>query len=647
MKPNLIFLFLVFCTFAYADSNLKYTLSHFEDTSKQLNEKEIVHQEFTPVDKGVQNLGITNTPSWFKLEFYPSAEQIKQEWWLKIDYPPLDYIDYFLYEEDRLIHALYTGELRTFKDREIEDPSFINQIPFRSDKKHTLYLRVQTEGALQVPISLYTTKELIRAQYLPLIIAGIYYGLFIIIVLYNSVIYLYTKDLNYLYYLTFVNGFVFWQLSLDGIGIAYIWGEYPWIIEHASVFGTSFVAFSAILFSRKFLHTSEFLPKFDPYLKYLMYFCFVLTLAAFVAPYHFVVKIDGLLSIFVPIMLFTTGILVLRDGYKAAKFYTIGWFVFLVGCILFALNKFNLIGGFYLMNHAQQIGSAVEMLMLSWALGDRIKSIQDEYLQKTKELNTTLQTRLEKALFKERHKDKIMMQQSRFAALGEMIEQIAHQWRQPLNNLALIHQDLYFKFQLQKFSPEAYNSAHEKINDNLQYMSKTIDDFRSFYKDKTDAETYNVKDLIDSAISLSESMLKYAKIEIIIKSEELCYVHNIKNELLQVCMNIIKNAHDALVLEKEEDRKIIIDIYHREDYICIDIEDNAGGIEEDIIHMIFNPYFTTKADSHGTGIGLYMSKSIMQEHLNGSISVKNAAEGACFTLCIPQAEATEKSPVSV
>ncbi len=637
---RLLILFLCCFSLSPAQTTLDYTLYHYEDTTATLSINEVQKASFEPVAKGVQNRGISTTPSWFKLEFHPDTQQLQQEWWLTIDYPPLDYIDLYLFENDRLIHEVHTGELRSFESREVHDPFFINQLPFASSKEHTLYIRVQTQGALQVPISVLDTKSLIKAQHLPLLIAGVYYGLFIIILLYNGVIYLYTRDTNYLYYLVFVNGFVFWQLSLDGIGVAYLWGNYPWIVEHASIFGTSFVAFSALLFSRNFLHTKEHLPNLDIVLKYLMYFSLLLTLSAFIAPYHYVVKIDGLLSIIVPIFLFITGVSVLKQGYKPALFYTIGWFVFLVGCILFALNKFNLIGGFYLMNHAQQIGSAVEMLMLSWALGERIKSIQDEYLQKTKDLNNTLKTRLEKALFKERHKDKIMMQQSRFAALGEMIEQIAHQWRQPLNNLALIHQDLYFKFQLQRFDPQAYEQAHERINENLQYMSKTIDDFRSFYKDRSEAETYLLKDLIHSALSLSESMLKYAKVEVKVISEEDCYVHNIKNELLQVLMNVIKNAHDALVQERQEKRKITISIFTHERKVRVSIEDNAGGVAEDIIDKIFNPYFTTKTDTHGTGIGLYMSKSIMQEHLHGDIWVENTQDGALFTLEVPQADYT-------
>ena len=643
---HLLFIFtFVFIQNLSAQTGLSYEISYLEDTNASLSLEQVQSKTFTSTHTGVQNLGITNTPHWFRLKIRPMQEQLFEQWWIKIDYPPLDYLDYYLLDADnRLIKTIHSGELRTFSGREVSDPNFIHQLPFSKADEHTLYIRVQTEGALQVPISILNSLSLIEEQYLPLITSGMYYGLFLIMALYSTVVFLYTRDKGYLYYFFFVTTFAFWQLSLDGIGVSYLWGDYPWLIEHASVLGTSGLAFIALLFSRNFLQTKKHLPQMDIFLKYFMYFCLGLTLAATFASYHTIVKIDGILSIVTPITLLATGILVLRKGYKPARLYVVGWFAFLVGCILFSLNKFNLIGGFYVMNHAQQIGSAIEMLLLSWALGERVKSIQDHYIQKANSLNTTLQERLTIGLLKERQKDKIMLQQSRFAALGEMIEQIAHQWRQPLNTLALINQNLYFKFKLDEFDPQSFDEAHDQIDENLQYMSKTIDDFRNFYNHNREPETYDICEVIRSAVSLSEAMLKYAKITVDIKPLQPSYVHNSKNELLQVCMNVIKNAHDVLIEKRQEDRIITIEITPCENEYCLNIEDNGGGIDESIINRIFDPYFTTKADSHGTGIGLYMSRSITQEHLQGSIHAENTAQGARFVITLPKVDRPTITP---
>ncbi len=637
-----LLLFVLFCSMTanlYAKDRLDYEISYYKDINGSLTLSDILSKEFIPSQSGVQNFGITYAPYWFKLKIHPKKSKVNKEWWLKIDYPPLDFIDAYLVDENlTLVHTVLSGELRPFSAREVADPSFIHVLPQADTGKYTLYLKVQTEGALQVPIALIDSVSILEEQYIPIIIAGIYYGLFTIIVLYNSIIFFYTRDKSYLFYLLFVNAFVFWQLSLDGIGVAYLWGKFPWIVEHASVLGTSILTFASILFSRHFLKTSQRLPKMDRLLKYLMYFAFLLVLLAFVAPYHYIIKATGILSIIVPVFLLIAGIQVLKDGYRPARFYVLGWFVFLIGCILFSLNKFNIIGGFHVMNHAQQIGSAVEMLMLSWALGDRVKSIQDQYIKKTKELNIVLQKRVKEALFKERHKDQIMIQQSRFAALGEMIEQIAHQWRQPLNTLALINQNLYFKYKFDTMDEDTFEDAHDHINTNLQYMSQTIDDFRNFYSKSSIEETYHLSEVIEAALSLSDSMIKYARISIRLPEEHSFYVRNIKNQLIQVCMNLIKNAHDALIEKRPEEREIIFGICPIEERVCLSIEDNAGGIDTSIIDKIFNPYFTTKNDTDGTGIGLYMSRSIIEEHFGGTIEVENTSRGARFNLLLPLAQ---------
>jgi len=635
MKYLLSFLFILSSLLAHDEINYKF--SYFSDTTEKLSIEEVQNKSFTQADTKMLNLGITNTPHWFKLEFSLREKALNKKWWLKIDYPPLDFIDIYLFDKNnKLLSLVNTGELRPFKNRHVSDPAFIEELSFAKAGDYTLYILIQTEGALQVPIEIIDSGLLIKNQYLPILLSGLYYGLFIIILLYNSILYFYTKDKNYLLYITFATVFVFWQLSLDGIGIAFIWGDYPWIVANASTFGASGFALFAIIFARSFLQTTKY-PKLDRVLKALLYLTLAIFISVFFAPYHYVIKAIGSFAIIVPVALIVAGFTALKDGYRPARFYVLGWVMFLVGCILFSLNKFALIGGFEVMSRAMQIGSAIEMILLSWALGDKIKSIRDEFLKKSNDLNKTLQQQVQIGLLKERQKDKMIIQQSRLAALGEMIEQIAHQWRQPLNTLALVNQNLYFKYKLNSFNEEDFDKAHAQIDENLQYMSQTIDDFRDFYKKNPQSETYNVEDVIRSCISISESMITFAKIQIIINTKENCVVSNIKSELMQVIMNIIKNAHDALEEHRQSNREIDFNLFTKDNQVHLSVEDNAGGIPEDIIDKIFNPYFTTKNEENGTGLGLYMSKSIIQDHMDGNIEVTNTKEGARFTIILPQA----------
>jgi len=631
--------FLFIFTSLFAHDELAYKLSYYNDITEELSIDNIQEQKFISTDKKMLNLGITNTPHWFKLEFNLSNDKKPEHsWWLKIDYPPLDYIDIYLYDKNnKLLSITNTGELRPFKNRSVADPAFIEELHLKQEGKYTAYIRIHTEGALQVPIKIINSNKLIKEQYKPILLSGLYYGLFIIILLYNIVLYFFTRDKNYLLYITFVTVFVFYQLSLDGIGIAFIWGDYPWIVSHASPLGATGFAILAIVFARSFLHTEKY-SSLDKVLKTLLYLTYSIFIAIFILPYHYVIQAIGSFAIIIPVALIYSGFTALKDGYRPARFYVLGWVFFLGGCILFSLNKFAIIGGFEFMSRAMQIGSAVEMILLSWALGDRIKSIKDEYLSKSNELNKTLQQQVKIGLFKERQKDKMIIQQSRLAALGEMIEQIAHQWRQPLNTLALINQNLYFKYKLESFNEEEFDKAHEQINDNLQYMSQTIDDFRDFYKTSQERETYNLEEVIHTALSLSESMINYAGIKTSITAKETCMVNNIKNEITQVVMNLLKNAHDALVEKRSKNREINFTLDCLNNEVKLTIQDNAGGIPHNIIEKVFNPYFTTKNESQGTGIGLYMSRSIIQDHANGTIQVENKNEGACFIITLPKAE---------
>ena len=242
---------------------------------------------------------------------------------------------------------------------------------------------------------------------------------------------------------------------------------------------------------------------------------------------------------------------------------------------------------------------------------------------------------LEAAYEAEKTSKAIMLRTARQATMGEIIEMIAHQWRQPLNIVALTLQELYIKGSLGTLDAASLESLYGKANASIQYLSETIDDFRNFLKPDIAPEAFSVATLIEEIGVLLAGVMRRHGVRLNVSIAEECPIVSRKNELKQVLVNLINNAVEAMQMYRE--RGGVVDFYcHREVHrIVIQVCDNAGGIDGSIMERIFEPYFTTKAEQNGTGLGLYIVAQIVEKSLGGRIAVENRADGACFTIVLP------------
>lgn len=261
-----------------------------------------------------------------------------------------------------------------------------------------------------------------------------------------------------------------------------------------------------------------------------------------------------------------------------------------------------------------------------------------EYELELSELNATLRERVEKESAKVIEKERLLIRQSKMATMGEMIGVIAHQWRQPLNSLAIIIQDVEQAYKYGELNDEYLAKfKHNSINI-IRNMSNTIDDFRKFFSPNKKAEEFFIEDAIDETLKIIEPQLKNYGIDIVFNNNSgIKHKYaGFKNELKQALLNIVSNAKDALFERKPQNRFIKIAVSAASDnMVKISIEDSAGGVPENIIGKIFDPYFTTKSDDKGTGIGLYMTKQIIEESFKGIISISNSDNGARFVVEFP------------
>lgn len=281
------------------------------------------------------------------------------------------------------------------------------------------------------------------------------------------------------------------------------------------------------------------------------------------------------------------------------------------------------------------------------------KTLKIKVKYKTKQLqrlNKDLEEKIKKEVENSRKKDKLLSQQIKMVAMGEMLENVAHQWRQPLSVISTTATGIKMQKENKILTDKFLLESMDSINETSQYLSKTLEDFRRYYKPNKEIIEFDIKDVYNKSFKIIDSKYKSLNIKIIedIKNVTL---FGLDSELMQSIMNIINNAKDVLENRKLDKKYIFIDIFKRNEFLIILIRDNAGGIDSKIINRVFEPYFTTKHKSQGTGVGLYMCKEIIEKHMYGEISVENLEysyrgmdlKGAQFKIKIPLNIKTKKN----
>jgi len=232
--------------------------------------------------------------------------------------------------------------------------------------------------------------------------------------------------------------------------------------------------------------------------------------------------------------------------------------------------------------------------------------------------------------------EQLMKQQAKMAVMGEMIGNIAHQWRQPLNALSALNVGLGLKYKTGNLNDEEMQKFKKKSNDIIQNMSETIDDFKNFFQPNKVKDVFYVNKAIEGAIGFISDVYSEHKIKISHCTNMDIEINSYKNELMQVLLNIFNNSKDAFLEKGIKNPSVVITTVQSKEEVIISIQDNAGGIESDVLERIFEPYFTTKFQSQGTGIGLYMSKMIIEKSMGGFLSSENRDDGLLTIIKIRQ-----------
>lgn len=271
-------------------------------------------------------------------------------------------------------------------------------------------------------------------------------------------------------------------------------------------------------------------------------------------------------------------------------------------------------------------------------LHDKTVRLEEEIAERQKAqealeaLNSTLEERIAAAVADLRRKDELLIHQSRLAAMGELLNSIAHQWRQPLNNVAVCVQSMQFLQQRGELTEEEMKNQIGMVMETLHYMSHAIDDFRSFFRQDREQQEFVVREVIERCLNLIRSALEAANITVTVSGDATVRAIGFPNEYAQALMNVLYNARDALLERAAAGPRIEIVIGRSGARSMVTVQDNGGGIAPAVMPQIFEPYFTTKGAASGTGIGLYMARTLIERNMGGRITARNIEGGTEFTI---------------
>ena len=504
-----------------------------------------------------------------------------------------------LIEED-IFYGKVTCNVNDIVSSNIDYEISFDNIIFKIDKNtpKELIFNIQTKSEKKLNFRLFLLNDF-EYKYITKhegLIYGVAYGIIFSAFLYNFVIFLYTFQRSFLYYSLM-------QLSLLII-LSYITILYSQTV--VSTFEQIFIDFLetfcvilTILFSKEILNTKKIMKKMDTLLNFLIYINVVDLISIFIFK-------SSLLYLYLPrsaviSILILAGVIALFKGQKTAIFYFLGWLVLFLSLFI-AEHELLGIDELYVIH----IGFPLESLILSFALGYKLKQTVDE----------------------KNEKEKILVHQSKLASMGEMINNIAHQWRQPLAHLSFINMDLEVAQEDNDLSKKYLLDKLNESNNQIDFMSQTIDNFKDFYQPVKEKEFFLVSVATQKAIDIIKPSLDVSKIDFSFTIIADKKIRAYENEYSQVILNFLTNAKDVLISRNIKNPYIEVKLEIKKNKSFLSVLDNAKGIKLEDMEKIFEPYYTTKDKS--SGIGLYMSKVIVESHLKGEIKVSNTLKGAQF-----------------
>jgi two-component system, NtrC family, sensor kinase len=630
---------------------------------------------------------------WVKID--PLENHSGERLLLNIANPLLDSLIVYRIKNGKLEALYQAGSQAPYALRQYDTPDFLVDLELEQGQTASYLIRLRSEERIVIPLSLGSERSILSVQARKDLFMGVFFGIMIVIVLYNFSLFLITREMSYLYYVLYIGFFTLTQAGFTGYSFQFLFRDYPAIFNKSITVFAGLAGIFAIFFARNFLHLREFTPRLDKGMNLFLVSYSLAIVFSMAGWRHLAFGFIDFSGLFLSLYGLVFSAIITAKGYRPAKFFLIAWSLFIVGMVLFVLRNLGVIPHTFITGHTMQIGSALEAILFSIALADKINilkkekeisqaealalSLENERI--TREQNLVLEERvLERTLDLEkanRHLKETLttlkeaqvqlVNAEKMASLGQLTAGIAHEINNPINfvssNIRPLRRDIediltiiqYYEDRTGNWSPEQLREMEaikkqldfDYLKEELQILINGIEEganrtaeivkgLRIFSRvDESDLKKADINQGIDSTLILLNSSMG-GKIQVLRDFAEDAIIECYPGKLNQVFMNLLTNAIQAIQAGQPRDGGLLhISTRLMEDRLEIRIRDNGPGMTDEVRERIFEPFFTTKLVGQGTGLGLSIVHAIIESH-NGTIRVESVPEkGTEFIILLP------------
>lgn len=589
--------------------------------------EEIASPEFShrffPFDEHHSNMGYVNTAIWLRFTI-KSDSLLSDKSFLELSFPGMDNIELYIPEPSGGFRLKKGGNALPFSAREIHHRHFVFALSHEPLQEQTYYLRFVSETLMVFPLKLWSRRAFLNHATNEYFGLGIYYGIIIIMVFYNLFLFFSLKERSYLYYVLFISSFGALMFTMNSLSYEFLWPESPWWNNRAGMFLNGLTCFWAVLFSMRFLKNKDF----SPVLHKIFYSFLALNILFMVFVLFSDYRSAGLVAQVLPtvqiIFFYYIGIISLKRGYKPAKYYLVAWTSLLFGVLLNVALGLGLVPVNFFSQYGLQIGSVLEVILLSLALADRINLIKKEKELAKEEALKNQHLAYENLKIADKMKE-------------EFLANTSHELRTPLHAITGLTETLIEKVRknnVQKLLPDlnlVFSSSKRLIglvNDILDFSRLKYDDLKLHLK------TTNLRDIAEIVFSLCQNLVDN-QLELVNDiPSDLPPILGDENRLQQILYNLVGNA-----IKFTSSGKVVLSATVHGKEIRVSVSDTGIGISPEQIEQIFHPFVQGKDSINrgyeGSGIGLTISKKLVELH-NGKITVESSlGKGSKFSFTVP------------